>query len=166
HSPGPGRRGAARRTTPATWTGSPLQSSVTRVMRCTNTCVAVGPSNVASYTITPADVGSVLWVRQTVWNLAGGAVVWSARSVGPVVSSSSAAVVLSAGQTALHNARGATLAFARISLVSAASDARRARGGSRVLAVRRARGVRGQVTAWVCSVAGKLGGPPPRCTAR
>ena len=122
-SAGPGRVGATLKITPATWTGSPLQSSVTQVMRCTNTCVAVGPSNVASYTITPADVGSVLWVRQTVSNIAGSAVVWSARSVGPVVSSSSAAVVLSAGQTALRNARGATLAFARISLVSAASDA-------------------------------------------
>ncbi len=165
-SAGPGRVGATLKITRATWAGSPLQSSVTQVMRCTNTCVAAGPPNVARYTITPADVGSVLWVRQTVWNLAGSAVVWSARSVGPVVSSSSAAVVLSAGQTALRNARGATLAFARISLVSAASDARRSRGGSRMLGLRRARGVSGQVTAWVCSVAGKLGGPPPSCTAR
>ena len=165
-SAGPGRVGVTLKITPATWTGSPLQSSVTQVMRCTDTCVAAGPSNVASYTITPADVGSVLWVRQTVWNLAGSAVVWSARSVGPVVSSSSAAVVLSAGQTALRNARGATLAFARISLVSAVSDARRPRGGSRVLALRRAHGIRGQVTAWVCSVAGNLGGPPPRCSGR
>ncbi len=165
-SAGPGRVGATLNVTPATWTGSPLQSSVTQVMRCTNTCVVAGPSNVASYRITPADVGSVLWVRQTVSNIAGSAVVWSARSVGPVVSAASAAVVLSAGQIALRNSHGATLAFARISLVSAASDARRSRGGSRTLALRRARGVSGQVAAWVCSVAGKLGGPPPRCTAR
>jgi hypothetical protein len=35
-----------------------------------------------------------------------------------------------------------------------------------VLDLRRAGGVKGKVTAWVCQVAGKLGGPPPRCTAR
>ncbi len=165
-STGLGRVGVTLKITPATWTGSPLQSSVTQVMRCTNTCVAAGPANVASYKITSADVGSVLWVRQTVRNLAGSAVVWSARSVGPVVSAASAAVVLSSGHTALRNSHGATLAFARISLLSGESDARRSRGGSRVLALRRARGVSGQITAWVCSVGGNLGGPPPRCTAR
>ncbi len=165
-SAGPGRVGASLKITPATWTGSPLQRSVTQVMRCTNTCVATGPANVASYKIAQADVGSVLWVKQTVWNLAGSAVVWSARSVGPVVSAASAAVVLSAGQTALRNSHGATMAFARISLLSGASDARRSRGASRVLALRRARGVSGQVTAWVCSVVGNLGSPPPKCTAR
>ena len=165
-SAAPGRVGTTLKITPATWTGSPLQSSVTQVMRCTNACVAAGPSNASTYKITPADVGSVLWVRQTVSNVAAGAVVWSAQSVGPVVSSYSAAVLLSGGQSPVRNSRGTALAFARITPLSAASDARRSRAGSRVLALRRARGVSGQVTAWVCSVAGKLGGPPPRCTAR
>jgi hypothetical protein len=165
-SAGLARVGTRLKITPATWTGSPLLSTVTQVMRCTNTCVAAGPANASSYTITPADVGSVLWVRQTVSNVAAGAVVWSAQPVGPVVSSSSAAVVLSGGQSPVRNSSGTALAFARITPLSAASDARRSRAVSRVLGLRRARGVSGRVTAWVCPVAGNVGGPPPRCTAQ
>jgi hypothetical protein len=163
----PGRVGDTVKVTRGTWTGSPLRSDVIRVMRCTNTCVAVGPSNPTRYTITPADIGSSLWVQETVSNGGGSAVVWSPRSVGPVVSVSSAAVVLSSGQTAVRNSRGETLAIARISSSTRASiRGRPSRARPRVLDLRRAGGVEGKVTTWVCQVAGKLGGPPPRCTAR
>ena len=35
-----------------------------------------------------------------------------------------------------------------------------------MIVLHRARRVRGQVTAWVCAVAGAPSGAPPRCTAR
>jgi hypothetical protein len=163
----PGRVGDTVKVTRGTWTGSPLLSDVIRVMRCTNTCVAVGPSNLTRYTITPADISSSLWVQETVSNAGGTAVAWSPRSVGPVASVSSAAVVLSAGQTAVRNSRGDALAIARISSSTGASARGRAsRARPRVLDLRRAGGVKGKVSAWVCPVAGKLGGPPPICTAR
>ena len=161
----PGRVGDKLTVTAGTWTGSPLQSDLTQVMRCTNTCVAAGPSNVTSYKITPKDVGSVLWVKETARNVGGSTVVWSARSVGPIRSVSSATVVASARQTALHNSRGATLAFASVSSQSPNGEFGRLRSGSRVLSLRRARGVLGQVSAWVCSVSTTVGGPP-RCTSR
>jgi hypothetical protein len=164
----PGRIGDTVKITRGTWaTGSPLWSDVIRVIRCTNTCVAVGPPNPSRYTITTADIGSSLWVQETATNAGGTAVVWSPRSVGPVVSVSSAAVVLSAGQSAVRNSRGEALAIARISSPAGAPGRPRAsRARPRVLDLRRAGGVKGKVTAWVCQVAGKLGGPPPRCTAR
>ena len=146
----PGRVGDRLTLTAGRWTGSPLQADLTQVMRCTNTCVPVGSSNAGSYTITPADVGSVLWVKETVWNVAGIAVVWSARSAGPVGSTSAAAVVLAGGQIALRNSRGATLAFASIKSLSPSGELRRIRAGSRVLGLRRAPGVGGQLSAWVC----------------
>ncbi len=164
----PGRVGDTVKITRGTWTtGSPLLSDVIRVIRCTNTCVAVGLPNPSRYTITTTDIGSSLWVQETATNAGGTAVVWSPRSVGPVVSVSSAAVVLSAGQSAVRNSRGEALAIARISSPARASGrARASRARQRVLDLRRAGGVKGKVTAWVCQVAGKLGGPPPRCTAR
>ncbi len=160
----PGRVGDRLTIVPARWAGSPRRKLI-QVMRCTNVCVPVGPSNATRYTITAADVGSVLRVREIARNGSGSAVVWSAGSVGPVVSVSSAAVVLPGGHTALRNSRGATLAFARISAPAPSVDAVPAQAGPRVLVLHRARGVRGLVTAWVCAVA-TPGGAPPRCTAR
>ena len=162
----PGRVGDTLTITPARWAAARLRGKVTRVMRCTNTCVSVGSPNVTSYTITPADVGSVLWVRSSASIANGTAVVWSSRAVGPVASPSSAAVVLSGGRTALRNSRGATLAFATISSISPSGDAVPARAGSRKLALRRALGVSGRVTAWVCQAARPTAGAPPRCTQR
>jgi hypothetical protein len=169
----PGHVGDKLTIVPARWAGSPRRK-VTQVMRCTNVCVPVGPSNASRYTVTAADVGSVLRVRETARNRAGSAVVWSAGSVGPVVSVSSAAVVLSGRPTALRNSRGATLAFARISAPAQSAEAGPGQGVSaapaqawtRVIVLHRARGVRGQVTAWVCAVGGAPSGTPPRCTAR
>jgi len=135
-------------------------------MRCTNTCVPTGPSNVRTYTIKAADVGSVLWVKETATNVSGITSVWSARSVGPVRSASSAAVVLSGRQAALRNSRGATLAFASVSSSSPNGDFGRLRSASRVIGLRRARGVAGPVWAWVCALAGTAGGSPPKCTGR
>ncbi len=161
----PGRVGDRLTIVPARWAGSPRRK-LTQVMRCTNVCVPVGRSNATRYTITAADVGSVLRVREIATNRSGIAVVWSVASVGPVVSVSSAAVVLSGGHTALRNSRGATLAFARITASAPSLDAVPAQAGQRVLVLHRARGVGGLVTAWVCAVAGAPGGAPPRCTAR
>jgi hypothetical protein len=161
----PGRAGDTLAVTPGRWTGSAAGGDRTQVMRCTNTCVPAGPSNVRSYEIRPADVGSVLWVKETAWNAAGTTVVWSVGSVGPVRSTWAATVVLFGGQGALRNFRGATLAFASIDSRSPSSDHGRFRGGSRVLGLHRARGVSGSLTAWVCSMAGTAGGPP-KCTAR
>ena len=155
----PGRVGDTLTVTAGRWSGPPIQSDVTQVMRCTSACVPAGPSNPGRYTITPADVGSVLWVKETASNLSGTTVVWSARSVGPVESASSATVVLSGGQIALRNVRGATLAFASVSSPSPAADRRPVPVEARVLSLHRARGVEGQVSAWVCSVAATVSGP-------
>jgi len=164
-SAGAGRVGATLTITPARWAGR-LRGKVTRVMRCTYICVTVGSANATRYTITPADVGSVLWVREIASSATGSTVVWSSGSVGPVASPSSAAVVISGGRTALRNSRGATLAFATIRSIAPTGDAAPARAGSRTLALRRALGVSGPVTAWVCKTARTSAGAPPKCTRR
>ena len=161
----PGRVGDALTITPAKWAAR-LRGRVTRVMRCTNTCVAVGSPNLTRYTITRADVGSVLWVRETASSAKGSAVMWSSRAVGPVTSPSSAAVVLVGGRTAVRNSRGAALAFAAISSIAPIGDATPARAGSRTLSLRRALGVTGPVTAWVCQAVHAAAGAPPGCTHR
>ncbi|HUA70929.1 MAG TPA: hypothetical protein VMA96_07605 [Solirubrobacteraceae bacterium] len=162
----PGRVGDTVTVTASRWAGPPLRSDVTQVMRCTNTCVPAGPSNPRKYTIRAADVGSVLWVKETATNAGGTTTVWSARSVGPVKSASSAAIVLSGRRAALRNSRGAALGFASVSSPSANADFGRLRAASRVLTLRRARGIAGQVWAWVCAVSGTAGGSPPECTSR
>ena len=161
----PGRVGDTLAITAGSWIGSPLEGDLTQVMRCTSTCATAGPSNVRRYKIRPADIGSVLWVKETAWNVAGPAVVWSAGSVGPVRSTAAATLVLSGGHGSLRNSRGATLAFASIYSRSPGGDHGRFRVGSRVLGLHRARGVGGRLTAWVCPTAPTAGGPP-RCTGR
>ena len=162
----PGRVGDRLAITAGKWTGSPLQSDFTQVMRCTNTCVPTGPSNARTYTIKAADIGSVLWVKETAANASGNSTVWSARSVGPVRSASSATAVLSGRQAALRNSRGATVAFASVSPAPPNGEFGGFRSASRVIGLRRARGVAGQVWAWVCAVGRAAGGSPPKCTAR
>jgi hypothetical protein len=162
----PGRVGDRLTITAGTWTGSPRPTVLTQVMRCTNTCVPAGPSNAHAYTIKAADVGSVLWVKETATNVAGTTLVWSARSVGPVRSASSAVAVLSGHQAAVLNSQGAALAFASVSSPSPNGDFGRLRSASRVIGLRRARGVSGPVWAWVCAVSGTVGGSPPKCTSR
>jgi hypothetical protein len=162
----PGRVGDRLTVTAGRWTGSRVQSHVTQVMRCTNTCVAAGPSNVRIYMIKAADVGSVLWVKETATNAFGSTTVWSDRSVGPVRSASSAAVVLSGRQATLRNSRGATLAFASVSSPPPNGNFGRFRSALRVIVLRRAGGVAGPVWAWVCAVVGTAGGSPPKCTSR
>jgi len=160
-----GRVGNTLTITPAKWAAR-LRGKVTRVMRCTNTCVAVGLPNPTHYTITSADMGSILWVREIASNASGSTVVWSSRAVGPVTSPSSAAAVLAGGRSALRNSRGAALAFAAMSSIAPAGDAAPARAGSRTLSLRRALGVRGPVTAWVCQAVHATPGTPPKCTTR
>jgi hypothetical protein len=162
----PGRVGDRLTITAGRWTGSHVQSHFTQLMRCTNTCVPAGPSNVRIYTIKGADIGSVLWVKETATNAFGSTTVWSNRSVGPVRSASSAAVVLSGRRATLRNSRGATLAFASASSPPPNGNFGRFRSASRVIGLRRARGVAGPVWAWVCAVGGAAGGSPPKCTSR
>jgi len=162
----PGRVGDRLTVTPGTWTGSPRPTVLTQVMRCTNACVPVGQSNAGTYTIKAADVGSFLLVKETATNVVATTTVWSARSVGPVRSTSSAAAVLSGRQAALRNSHGAALAFASVSSPSPNGDFGRLRSASRVIGLRRARGVAGRVWAWVCAVTGSVGGSPPQCTSR
>ncbi|HTU86086.1 MAG TPA: hypothetical protein VMF57_10960, partial [Solirubrobacteraceae bacterium] len=107
-----------------------------------------------------------LWVREIASSAKGSTVVWSSRAVGPVTSPSSAAVVLAGGRTALRNSRGAALAFAAMSSIAPTDDAAPARAASRMLALRRALGVTGRVTAWVCQAVRATPGVPPRCTRR
>ena len=125
-------------------------------MRCTNTCVPVGPSNASRYTITrPTSVRSCGSGDRE--QRAGSAVVWSAGSVGPVVSVSSAAVVLSGRRTRCatpgrhagvradqRSARASTPSGQNVAaLRRRASRPDPAQAGTRVIVLRRARGVRG-----------------------
>ena len=98
--------------TAGVWTGPPVTSDTTQVMRCTNSCVPV--SAAAQYTIASADVGAILRVRETAVNAGGTTVMWSAQYVGPVASAGSASAVLLAGQAVLRNAAGAALAVAQV----------------------------------------------------
>jgi hypothetical protein len=115
-------------------------------MRCTNVCV---PRGGTAYTITAGDLGAILRVRETAANAGGESTVWSARYVGPVLTSAAAAAVLGTGETALRNARGSTLALAK--------------AGSRgKVKLRRPAKVKGKLVAWACPAA--VGEAP--CSAR
>jgi hypothetical protein len=132
--------------------GAPVTRSVTRVMRCTHSCLAVGAPNARSYKISAADAGAVLRVIETASSASGSTTVWSARSVGPITSSSAGFAVLSSGQAAVRGRGGRALASAMLH--------------RRVLTIHRSRSSgRAPARAWACPVAGVTGGAPPRCTA-
>ncbi len=151
------------------WTGPPVSTDTTQMMRCTNACVADGAANATSYTIASGDVGAILRVRETASNLGGSTIVWSARYVGPVMSAASGAAVLASGRVALRNPQGATLALARLVAGPAVAQASRVvfapAAMGRVLHLRRAPSVRGRLVAWACSLAIGPSGPPA-CTAK
>src|SRR4029079_9950541 len=120
--------------------------------RCTNVCVTRGPANPSSYTVVDADIGSILRVRETATNAGGATVIWSARYVGPILGAQGASAVLSNKEAPLKNAKGETLAFAKLSgVASAAAAAAKARGPK--VALRRPGKVKGKLTAWACPAA-------------
>jgi hypothetical protein len=132
--------------------GAPVTRSVTRVMRCTHKCVAVGAPNARTYKISAADAGALLRVIETASSASGSTTVWSTRSVGPITSTGAGFAVLGAGQAAVRGRGGRKLAVVML---------RR-----RVLTVRRSRASGGTpARAWACPIAGPPGGPPPRCSA-
>ena len=136
---------------PGVFAGAPVTRSVTRVMRCTHNCVAVGAPNAHSYKISAADAGAVLRVVETVSSAAGSTTAWSARSVGPITSATAGFAVLGSGQAAVRGRGGRALATAMLH-----------RG---TLTIHRSRSS-GQAPAhaWACPVAGVPGGAPPRCS--
>ena len=127
-----------------------VTSATTEIMRCTNVCV---PRSAAkTYKIADGDLGAILRVRETASNAGGESVVWSARYVGPIVSAQAAAAVLSKGETAVRNAKGATLAVAK--------------QAKQKVSLRRPGSVKGKLVAWACPAAITEGATPPPCSAK
>ena len=149
-SGGGGNVGAKVTVKPGVFAGARVTRSVLRVMRCTHSCVAVGPPNARTYKISVADSGAVLRVTETASGAAGSTTVWSARSVGPITSVRAGFAVLGTGKATLRGRGGRTLAVV-------------VRHGS-VLSIRRPRSS-GRARAWACPIAAAAGGPPPRCSA-
>lgn len=147
---------------PGTWSGPPVLTDTTEMMRCTNVCVSRGTGS--PYTIVAGDLGAVLRVRETATNTGGTTVVWSAKYVGPVVSASAGSLTLSTREAPVRNADGSTLAFARLSggAVAAAAKAKRASGPK--VALRRPSTVKGKLVAWACPVA--VGDTPAPCSKK
>ena len=154
------------------WTGPAVATDKVEIMRCTNACTPVQQG--LSYTISSADIGAILRIRETASNAGGRTVVWSPAYVGPVMSASSASAVLHTSPAVLRNAQGTALAVAQISTVpgsppNASADVLRAhtaRAATRVVKLSRAHGVRGQLIAWVCPVSSKRGQAPLPCTRK
>jgi hypothetical protein len=162
----PGRVGDVLSLTRATWGAGALTGDTTQWMRCTNACAAVGSPNAAAYTITAADLGAVIRIREIASNTAGSTEVWSINYVGPVPSAAAASAVLGSGtRVFLRNARGAVIAVAQLTALAAAADSGQ-RSPARIVKLRRARGLHGTLQAWACPVAGTRGRPPPACSAR
>jgi subtilase family serine protease len=156
--------GAVVRIGPGAFGGSPLTGNRTQLMRCLRTCVAVGSAH--RYRISAADTGAILRVRETAANVAGGAVVWSARSIGPVTSLSSGLAVVVNGRSALRTPRGIVLARAQVSPLGTAANTsrgRRAASAQRTIIIHRASQVRGKLRVWVCPE--QAGDKPVPCTA-
>jgi len=161
----PGQVGDTITVTPATWSGPTVTIDTVQMMRCTNSCIAVGAADATSYTIVNGDVGAILRVRETASDSGGSTVLWTSSYVGPVTSVSAGFAVVGAGQSAVRNADGAALATAQLNAMSVAADVHIARVPGRTIKLRRARGIRGPMHAWACPVAVPSSGPPLPCTA-
>ena len=148
--------------TPGTWSGPVVTTDTTVIMRCTNVCV---PRAGMTYTLADADLGAILRVRETASNAGGETTVWSARYVGPVISSAAAAGVLSARETPLRNADGTTLALATLSGKLARASAARGGSSAKVL-LRRPGKVKGKLQAWACQATVSASATPPPCSAK
>ena len=170
-SPDPGRVGDVLSVTPGVWSGTPVNADDTQMMRCTNTCSAVGPVDATSYTITSGDLGAILRVREYASNTGGYTVIWSARFVGPVSSAASgSAVVADNADARVRNTQGIVLALASLQTNVSANVAsvRTAvvRHLGRTLVLRRGRRAGGRLRAWACPVATLRGGAPAPCTRK
>ncbi|MDA0181890.1 S8 family serine peptidase [Solirubrobacter phytolaccae] len=150
--------------TPGTWSGPPVVTDVTELMRCTNVCVSRGTAS--PYTIATGDLGAILRVRETASNVGGTTIVWSARYVGPVVSSSSGSLTLSTREAPVRNADGSTLAFARLSGGASAAAAKPKAASGPKVALRRPGKVKGKLVAWACPVSNDPGATPAPCSAK
>ena len=151
--------------TAGTWSGPPVTSQLTQMLRCTSACMPVGTQGANSYTIMGGDLGAILRVRDAATNAGGTTTVWSAQYIGPVSSISSGSAVLGADAVALRNSVGATLALASYGAPSfQTAIAGSARKPVRTVTVRRARRVPGTLKAWACPVSSLAGGPPPACS--
>jgi hypothetical protein len=160
-----GRVGDTVTMTPGTWSGPVVTTDTTEMMRCTNVCVP-RPADDRTYTVADSDLGAILRVRETASNVGGVVSVWSARYVGPVINAQAAAGVLSAGETALRNAQGSTLALAKLSGAGLArASAAKPKSGPKVT-LRRPAKVKGPLVAWACPAAISAGETPPPCSTR
>ena len=165
--------------TPGVWTGGPTVGNDTvQIMSCTNVCASAGPANAASYLILTTDLGAILRIRETATNVGGATVVWSARYVGPVISIAAGSSMLKpSASIAVKNTSGQTLATARLHSQPATGDDRpmlaqaaSARPGAgrtvRVVTVKRAKGITGPLSAWVCPVPAAGSTTQPKCTTK
>ena len=154
-----------------------MNSDIVQMMSCTSVCGPVGTAGASSYTIAAGDLGAILRVRETASNAGGATVVWSARYVGPVISAAAGTAVLKPSATiTVRNTRGQTLAtvqlqtqpasVAQAMLARAAAARPPATKAVRVVRVKRARGITGRLTTWVCPVAPAGSLAPPKCTAK
>jgi hypothetical protein len=141
------------------FSGAPASSAVVRVMRCMQTCVAVGARNARSYKISAGDIGAVLRVTETASNGGGSNTVWSGSSIGPVTSASAGYAIVGSGHATVRAGNGRTLALASVSSAASARAHHSAHGPEVKL-----RNARGRVRAWACPVSSARGGAPPRCS--
>ena len=165
----PGHVGDDLTITPGTWSGPKVDSELVQMMRCTNSCVATGQPNTATYTIHNADLGAILRVQDTATNQGGSVSLWSARYVGPVSSAAAGSAVLrDAASVRVRGSTGQTLATAQMQTLLGANAARAAAAKhppARVLNLHRGHGVTGTLQAWVCPV--PVGSAPPaKCSAK
>ncbi len=172
----PGNVGDALTITPGVWSGPALGTDTVQLMRCIVTCSQDGQANPTGYTIATADLGAILRVLETATDAAGSASVWSARYVGPVISAAAGTAVLKAAASInVKNTQGRTLATAQLQSAVAGPAAQisayaavrspAAQPAARMVKLRRARGLTGKLSAWVCPI--PVGSAPPaRCTAK
>jgi len=165
----PGHVGDSLTITPGVFTGPKVDTDVVQMMRCTNMCVGAGQAGSTSYTILSADLGAVLRVQETASNSGGSVSLWSARYVGPVISAAAGSGVLeNASSISVRNTNGQALATAQMQTqVSAdvARDSAPKHPATRVVKLRRARGITGKLEAWICP-APVGSAPPASCSAK
>src|SRR4051794_10743680 len=161
--------GTALSIKPGTWTGPQVGSDSVEAMRCTSSCVPVGST--AGYTLSNADLGALLRLRETASNAGGSTLVWSAQYIGPVVSADAGATMLSATGTAVvKTTSGEPLASAKMQASGGAlsASARAVRKAPlRKVIVQRKPKAKGVLQAWVCpATIERASGPMPACTRK
>ena len=172
----PGRIGDTLTVTPGVWTAR-AWTPMCGTMRCTSSCAPTGAAGLQSYAIADADLGAVLRVQEIASNAGGSTVVWSARYVGPVISNAAGTSVLKpSASIAVKNTNGTALAVASLQtqtasgarpmIARAAAAKQPAKHAVGVVTVRRAKGIAGKLTTWVCEVPPAGSTTPMKCTAK